>query len=91
MTEAMWLAHGRLVGNDFRNSHDFRASVHNEDGWLNITCPGNGCGLNPGSLGIDPGRGYEFSSHNVDSPHQQLTLLAGLAALHERVDQELYG
>lgn len=89
MTEAMWLAHNRLIGNNLYDSHNFRASVHNEDGWLNVTCPGDGCGLNPGSRGIDPGRGYEFSSHNVDNPHQQLTLLAGLAALHERVDQEL--
>ena len=87
MVMAMKQAHERMLGEDrFRGS--FRASVDSAGGWLNVSCPGDACGLNPnhGSVRGD-GKGYEFSSHNVDSPMQQLTLLAGLAALHDEVDR----
>lgn len=75
------------------NDNRFYARVESSDGWLNVSCPGDACGLNPshGSLQGRVGRGYQFSCHNVDSPLQQLTLLAGLAALHDKARREITG
>lgn len=70
--------------------HYFMATVTSESGWLMISCPGNACGIHPSDTWLKDYGGYEFSSHNVDSPLQQLTLLAGLAALHDLVDKSLY-
>jgi hypothetical protein len=67
----------------------FRASITYGDGALHVDCPGDACGLNPHHLGIRPQEGYRFSDHNVDSPAQQLTLLAGLAALHDQAREEI--
>lgn len=61
--------------------HNFRVSIRDPK-WINITCPGNACGLDqefPASSGLDVG--YELQPHNVDGPVQQLTLLSGLAKL----------
>lgn len=95
MVEAMKEAYQRMLPTTLSMSGRFRASVDYEGGWLNVDCPGEACGLNPahGSLSLpeDGKRGYEFYCHNVDSPAQQLTLLAGLAALHEAVDRDLQG
>lgn len=73
--------------------HDFRAGVFSEFGWLNTDCPGNACGLNP-NYGAEGDmkqltRGYKFSCHNTDTAAQQLTLLAGLAALHDKARKEI--
>jgi len=73
-----------------------RAWVADEYGWLNTQCPGNATGLaaewNSGH-DVKEGKGYRFSGHNVDTAGQQLTLLAGLAALHdlarEAIDLEI--
>ena len=67
----------------------FEAFVNDKDGWLNVSCPGQGCGMNPKLGYMTSARGYEVHSHNVDNPVQQLTLLAGLAALHDRADKEI--
>jgi hypothetical protein len=52
---------------------------------LFLDAPGNACGILPYhdviSSQEDEVCGYEFTSHNTDSSSQQLTLLAGLAAL----------
>jgi hypothetical protein len=56
-------------------------AVAEQNGWLNISCRGNACGLHPHHSGIRPGRGVEFSDHNIDTPAQALILLAALAAL----------
>ena len=61
----------------------FQAYTQGENGQLNIMCPGHGVGICPDINSIGRGRGYRFSSHNVDNPMQQLTLLASLAALHD--------
>lgn len=87
VSKAMRLAHGRMVGNQFCSPSDFRAHI-SQNGWFVTSCPGSGCGLHPIERRMGH-EGCEFSSHNVDSPHQQLTLLAGLAALHDRVDRDL--
>ena len=65
----------------------FRASIDYPNGWLNVDCPGDACGLHP-MRDIYSNNGYEFTCHNVDTPAQQLTLIAGLAALHDRVRKE---
>lgn len=60
------------------------------NGWLGIGCPGDRAGLHPNfNCPIARGKGYEFSDHNVDTPLQQLTLLAGLGALCDKVRSEI--
>ncbi len=86
MTEAMKTAHTQMLGEPFFTDK-FRASIDSSGGWLNVEC--SDCSLHPSSP-FRQDRGCEFSSHNSDSPAQQLALLAGLAALHDRVDKELY-
>lgn len=51
---------------------------------LNVTCPGDACGLNPHhNYSSQDLRGYMFSDHNVDQPMQQMMLIASVAALHD--------
>lgn len=57
--------------------------------WVNFSCPGNACGLDPEDYyekSLD--WGYQLVPHNVDSPLQQLTLLAGVAMLYQLARQE---
>jgi len=89
MAEAMKVAYTHMMGSKFLSDSNFWAVVENNKGWLNVSCPGSGCGLHPNSHGWDYGEGYEFSCHNVDNSLQQLTLLAGLAALHDRARHEI--
>lgn len=53
--------------------------------WLNLTIPGNACGLDPENYHDTSKDGYELLPHNVDCSLQQLTFLAGLACLHDLV------
>jgi hypothetical protein len=55
------------------------------DGRPIITCPGNACDFAVYPDGVDLGESYpkEMHSHNVDTPTQQLSLLYGLACLHD--------
>lgn len=88
MVEAMKVAYRKMFGecSYFR----FRASVDHKNGWLNVDCPGNACGLNPSHNSVkDDDNGYEFNCHNVDTVAQQLTLLVGLAALHDKARREI--
>ena len=92
MIQAMKIAYNRMLGLRKFDQFHFRASVDFESGWLNVDCPGNSCGLNPAhgaGYDMERGLGYEFDCHNVDTPMQQITLLAGLAALHDRARKEL--
>ncbi|MCK4783836.1 MAG: hypothetical protein KAV87_08815 [Desulfobacteraceae bacterium] len=90
MVQAMQLAYGYMMDglSDYDRRH-FRAVVAHKGGWLNIDCPGTACGLYPSRGFVKEGEGYEFCDHNVDNPMQQITLLAGLAALHDRARKEL--
>ncbi len=82
MIDAMRIIHERMEGKiSFYDNRDFQAYTQGNNGWLNISCPGDRCGLYPVDCRLD--RGYRFSCHNVDQPIQQLTLLASLAALHD--------
>ncbi|MDP2647876.1 MAG: hypothetical protein Q8P35_01380 [Candidatus Yanofskybacteria bacterium] len=82
ISEAMTLVHQRLfpLSHSVYTKMDFYVQVLKE-GWLNISCPGQACGLHPHHQGPRPGWGYEFQCHNVDTSFQQLMLLTALAAL----------
>ncbi len=91
MTSAMvktWKKiHGRFDDLDKMNTW---AKISGNNGWLSINCPGDRTSLYPShNYGLATGRGYEFSCHNVDSPTQQLTLLAGLSALCDKARREI--
>jgi hypothetical protein len=91
MTEAMKIAHKKMFG-AFRFGQEYYlwAKIEDDKGWLNVNCPGDACGLHPGdSFGPQKERGYEFACHNVDNPMQQITLLAGLAALYDKARREI--
>jgi len=92
MVQAMKIAYNRMLGLRKFHQFRFRASVDYKDGWLNVDCPGNACGLNPvynAGYDMERGLGYEFNCHNVDTSVQQITLLAGLASLNDRARKEL--
>lgn len=89
MVEAMKKTYHQMYEKNYFDAIDFRACVENSIGWLSVSCPGDACQLLPSYKGIQPGRGYDFVCHNIDSPIQQLTLLAGLAALYELADKDL--
>lgn len=90
MIEAMQLSHKAMFGHlSEYEKYDFRASVDYEGGWLNTSCPGDACGLNPVHMGPKKGMGYEFTDHNVDTPSQQIELIASLAALHDKARKEI--
>lgn len=87
---AMVQAYTRLFGlppmDLSRAEFQFRAGIDFDPGWLNMSCPGlsGGASIHPNHSSFrNPG--YEFLSHGVDTPMQTLTLLAGLAALHDKV------
>jgi hypothetical protein len=89
-TEAMFLAHNRMINRSLYERRHFPVYVSGKEGQIHISCPGDGCSIYcDNSFTTDREGGQKFYSHNTDSPHQQLTLLAGLAALHDRVDEEL--
>ncbi|MFC1775592.1 hypothetical protein ACFLY0_01930 [Patescibacteria group bacterium] len=89
MIEAIKCAYGQMSGIVPDKYERFLASIDYENGWLNVSCPGNACGLNPSNGNVCAGEGYGFSPHNTDTPLQQLTLLAGLAALHDKARKEM--
>lgn len=91
MAEAMKTAWRRMFGElrDYEE-YSFWAKVAYKNGWLNVSCPGDACGLHPSDGNIsESGVGYEFSCHNVDTPMQQITLLSSLAALCTRARKEI--
>jgi hypothetical protein len=89
MEEAMLFAHKRMKGLSDWDKHSFRARLPYGNGWLNVGSPGDACGLHPSRGSVDIGEGYQFSCHNVDSAMQQITLLSGLAALHDKARKEI--
>ncbi len=92
MEQAMMFAYERMMTLRHESRCSFRAFINDTKGWLNISIPGDACGLHPSSgMGCRDGRGYEFSCHNVDNSVQQLTLLCGLAALHDLARHQLVG
>lgn len=85
---AMRVAYNRMfIMRSYVAAREFRAWLRDDRGYLLIDCPGDACGLHPSDFAPPLARleGYNFTCHNVDSPVQQLTLIAGLAALCDRV------
>lgn len=87
MTRAMKIAYSQMFGSRDYNMYRFNAYATN--GRFIANCPGDACGLHPSDWYARKGEGYEFSCHNVDSPAQQITLLAGLGALINRAQKEI--
>ncbi len=80
MEEAMRTAYLWICG----DNHPGRYKVWIADsyGWLNIECPGENAGMFPsGSMGSP----RMMQSAHIDSPFQQLALIAAFAALHDKV------
>lgn len=68
---------------------EFKIQLSSEkSGWIVLCCPGSACSIFPEGF-RDSKKGYKFSCNNVDSPAQQLTLLSGLAALHDLARKEI--
>jgi len=86
VVEAMKNAYRQMYSLNRLSGYYFGAT--NNDGWLVIDCPGNACGIYP-SDGFTRGKGCEFTCHNLDTSVQQITLIAGLAALHDRARKEI--
>jgi hypothetical protein len=81
--DATITAHRKMCGKLFGSEvDDFRAVLY-EDTGFHISVPGNACGIDPGYRYFENGEGYEFCGHNIDSPIQQISILAGLAVLHD--------
>jgi len=77
-----------MIGPDTWNETHFRAEVR-KNGRFSMDCPGDACSLYPDDWSDDENRGYGFSYHNLDTPIQQLTFIAGLAALCDRARKEI--
>lgn len=73
----------------FRSSPRYRFSVrfHHSRNMV-FKCPGNACGLYPEGSSDPNETGFMLYPHNTDNPHQQLMLLAGVAAMHELARKE---
>lgn len=89
MEKPMMQAYDRMLGLRDYDKHSFRSHLPYGNGWLNVSCPGDACSLHPSSGSLSADEGYRFDCHNVDTPMQQLTLLAGLAGLHDLARKEI--
>lgn len=91
MTQAMVYVWEKMFGRvDKYEGYKFYSKIACKNGWLNVSCPGDACGLHPADhWGPDKEMGYKFACHNVDTPAQQIALLAGLAALCDRARKEI--
>jgi len=88
--EVMQAASTKMFGKKYED-YGFRAYMLRKGG-ICLDVPGNACGIyNPPEYDYDPSRkqGCKFECHNVDTPMQQLELLAGLAVLHDRARREI--
>jgi len=64
-----------------RNEEFFAGVVYS--GGLTLAVPGMACDFCGYPMDVEPGAGHVMNSHNVDNPIQQLSLLYGLAAVHD--------
>ena len=84
VVQAMKVTYALILKLRKYDTHSFIADVR--DGFLSLSCPGDACGIHLSDHHDAPGKGREFMCHNVDSPLQALTLLAGISALVGLVD-----
>lgn len=79
--ESMRSAYDYMFG---RESFGHFRAYFRESRYIHLDCPGDACGLDPSHMASpSKDKGYKLLPHNVDSPLQQLTLLMGVAALHD--------
>ncbi len=72
------------------DDYHFRAEIRTQNGGLMIHCPGDRAMLYTlESFDAPVKNGHQFGSHNIDSPINQIALLAGLAALHDLARREI--
>jgi hypothetical protein len=86
--QAMKTAYQKMSVSFKYYENEFRMNIW-ENGGLSISCPGDACSLYSDQSVSNNTKGYKFGSDNVDNPMQQITLLAGLAALHDRARKEI--
>lgn len=79
----------RGVPREFLSGFHFQAMSRHRLGGFYLQCPGNSCMIHREGLSERLSAGDIFTCHNVDSSAQQLTLLVGLAALHDEARREL--
>jgi hypothetical protein len=88
MVKAMRIAYDAMIPLEEYNLHDFNAYIR-KGGFFIADCPGEACGLNPSTWHDMKDMGNQFSCHNTDTPVQQITLLAGLAVMHDKARKEM--
>lgn len=88
VNNAMQIAYKKMYELTDYERHSFYA-LKRGIGRFITSCPGNACGLNPENWYDDQDKGYHFSCHNVDTSLQQITLLTGLAKLHDMARREI--
>lgn len=82
--QAMVKAYHRMTGRKWEERY-FRATIYGSHGELCLDCPGDACNVHACESRSGE-RGYDITCHNLDTPVQHLSLLAGLAALHDLAD-----
>lgn len=89
--ERVWVTLGKIRHREHQRHNGFSAKLK-PSGLFYLQCPGDTCevGTYPG-MHTDPDGGKQISCQNLDTPNQQLSLMAGLARLHELADQDLFG
>ena len=89
MIQAMITAYNQMLGLRGYQQFSFQVYVRKSGGFI-ADCPGDACGIYPSdNWHMKEGEGYKFSCHNVDDAVQQITLLAGLAALSDKARKEI--
>lgn len=88
MIKAMRSTHERMFGVNDYDVYSFKVYVRSSGTFI-ADCPGNACGIHPSDWHLEEGKGYELSCHNVDTSGQQITLIAGLAALCDKARREM--
>ena len=64
------------------NEISFLVQLESGSKFVHLSCPGNACGFSPHDRADeDDNDGYELVPHNLDTPIQQFTLLAGISEL----------
>lgn len=86
--DTMWQEYSWMLGREHSWRGDFYAQCYDGQ-WLHLKVPGECACLGRDGQYADEKGGYEMYSHNVDTPLQQLTLLAGLAKLYDLASNDL--
>jgi len=96
--EAMWLAWNAMSAKEFKvekgkgpHPHfHFRARLGEENGAFFLETLGNACDVSTTDWWHRrEGEGHDLDCHNLDSPIQQMSLLAGLAKMHDLASADL--